>query len=376
MSKASGGSSCQVWFFLLLVSSESVNIVLAIVLGLLASQIEGSESCEIGANVSLGSNSRVSGKQVSIGSGTRLGEGVVIQADIVKIGSRCRIEDEVESSWRGGNAKLFSMGDCCFLGRESRILVKEFNAGDYVVLHNHLLANGDGELTIGNNAWMGQNGILNANQPLKIGNNVGIGAYSAIWTHGKFGALIDGCLMHKEASVVIEDDACLWRSVVSPGVTVGRRVTVLPGAILTRDAPPGSCFGGVPAEDLTSKVKTYRSVTIEEQFRMMNEFSLEFLGTHYQGRYHQRSDHCYEVNPKIGLPFRLILKWNLENADVTSEERALIVGVKDGTSESKAGVSVFDLENRTYTKWLTDPEVEFMWFLLDSRARFNPVEPK
>lgn len=341
---------------------------------MLSPQVEGTEVREIGQDVTFGRNARVIGRHVSIGSGTTIGDEVQIRADVVRIGRMCKIEGNFESSWRGGNSKLFSLGDCCLIGRDSRVLVNEFAAGDYVVLHNHLLANGDASLTIGNNSWMGQNGILNANRPLKLGNNVGIGAYSVVWTHGKFGALIDGCLMHKEAPVVIEDDACLWRAVVSPGVTVGRRVTVLPGSVLTRDAPQGACFGGVPVVDLSKKVKTYRKVTTKEQFQMMKEFTSEFLSKEYPGRFTARRPDDYWVGRGPKDAFRLFLKWEVEDHDFNDDERAIAVTVKDATTRVSQEVSLFDLPARTYTKRFTDPEIKFMWLLNDSRARFNPVE--
>jgi acetyltransferase-like isoleucine patch superfamily enzyme len=343
---------------------------------MLSQQVEGAEYCNLGQGVEFGRNSRVVGRRVSIGGGTVIGDGVVIKSDVVQIGKRCRIEQDVESSWRGGNSHLFMMGDCSFVGRDSRILVREFSAGDYAVLHNHLLANGDAELTIGNNAWVGQNGILNANSALRIGNSVGIGAYSAVWTHGKFGALIDGCLMHKDAPVVIEDDACVWRAVISPGVTVGRRATLLPGSVMTKDAPRGSCFGGVPAVDLSSKVRTYRNVSPEEKFRMMGEFATEFLDKHYPGRYVRRDEREYLVKAGEAETFRLLLKQRIKDEDIREGEIALVGTLKDTTTRSRPGVSIFDLSSRTYTKWLTEPEVKFMWFLLDSRARFNPGEAR
>jgi acetyltransferase-like isoleucine patch superfamily enzyme len=342
---------------------------------LLTPQIQGAEACETGDDVSIGNNSRVVGRRVSIGAGSTIGDDVTIMADEVKIGRKCKIDRGVLVSWRGGPSRLFTLGDCCYIGGDSRILVRMFAAGDYVVLHNHLLSNGDSDLTIGNNAWMGQNGILNANAPLRIGNNVGIGAYSAVWTHGKFGALIDGCLMHKEAPVVIEDDACLWRAVVSPGVTVGKRVTVLPGSILTKDAPAGSCFGGVPAADISGKVETYRKVTMEEQFQMMKEFGTGFLEQEYAGLYSRKGDDDFLVREADGGVFRLLLRWALRDSDLGTGD-ALIVTVEDGTTKNRPRASVFNLTTRTYTKWFTEPEVRFMWYLNDSRARFNPVEPR
>lgn len=341
---------------------------------MLSQQVEGAEYCDMGQGVTFGQGARVIGKRVSIGGGTVIGDGVVIKADVVHIGRRCKIEKGVEVSWHGGNSSLFVLGDCCFIGWDSRILVRKFSLGDYVVLHNHLLANGDSELTMGNNGWMGQNGILNANSSLKMGNSVGIGAYSAVWTHGKFGALIDGCLMHKEAPVVIEDDACLWRAVISPGVRVGGKAVVLPGSVITKDIPDGSCWGGVPAQDISEKVKTYKKVSMEEKFQMMRGFVGEFLEKHYAGKYVPRGRDDYVVDSEKGA-FRLMLKHRVTDKDI-EEAPALVVGAKDDTTKSRPGVSVFDLSSKTYTKWLTDAEVDFMWFLLDSRAKFNPVEAK
>jgi acetyltransferase-like isoleucine patch superfamily enzyme len=337
-------------------------------------QIRGSEICEIAEDVNIGTNSTVAGQRVKIGRGTTIGDNVRIRADEITIGRKCKIEDRVVIGWRGGNSKLFRLGDCCILSNDSRVLVSEFAEGDYGTLHNHLLVNGDASCTIGNNFWIAQNGILNANAPLKIRNGVGIGAYSAIWTHGKFGALIDGCLMHKEAPVTIEDDACLWHAIVSPGVTIGRRATVLNSSVVTKDVPAGTCFGGIPAVDLTEKINTYRNVTMQEKFQMMTEFVSEFVEKQYRGSYVRISDTEYAVNTRSGQ-FKFVSKWESRDEDLR-DGPAIIVSVNDLTSQPKAGVSIFEISTMRYKKWFTEPEVAFMWFLLDSRARFNPAEPK
>ncbi|MBW3562473.1 MAG: acyltransferase [Actinobacteria bacterium] len=48
--------------------------------------------------------------------------------------------------------------------------------------------------------------------------------------------------------VVISDDVRLGaRAIVLKGVTIGASATVLPGAVVTRDVPPGTTVGGNPA---------------------------------------------------------------------------------------------------------------------------------
>ena len=67
----------------------------------------------MGSDVTIGSNSKVVGRRVQIGSGTTIGDDVTIKGDEVFIGRKCRIDDRVMASWRGGNSRLFSVGDCC-----------------------------------------------------------------------------------------------------------------------------------------------------------------------------------------------------------------------------------------------------------------------
>lgn len=58
----------------------------------------------------------------------------------------------------------------------------------------------------------------------------------------------------READVVIEDDVWLGANVVvTAGVRIGRGAIVAADAIVTRDVPPYTIVGGVPAKPIKSR---------------------------------------------------------------------------------------------------------------------------
>jgi acetyltransferase-like isoleucine patch superfamily enzyme len=336
-------------------------------------QVQASEHRSIGTKVKIGTNTKINGRNITIGSNSRIGNDVSISADEIQIGNKSTIEDRVQVSWKGGTSRVFSVGDCNIIGSDSKILAAEFIAGDYVTLHNHLLVTGDERCSIGHNTWVGQNSILNSNASLKIGNGVGIGAYSSVWTHGKYGELLEGCQIYKEGPVMIEDGVWIVGAynVISPGVRIGEKSIILTGSVITKDVKPNSCYGGSPAIDLSDKIKTYREVTIEEKFEMMKRFVFEFLEKFYHEKYEKKDETQYHVNSDQDC-FKFLLKWELTNDDLLDNTIVLAITVKNSTQSDIKNVTIFDLSTKKYTKRLTDQEVKFMRFLLDARARFCP----
>jgi UDP-3-O-[3-hydroxymyristoyl] glucosamine N-acyltransferase len=111
----------------------------------------------VGAGVEVGRGSEIAGKRVVIGPNTKIGRGVSIEADEIMIGSNCEIEDRVHVYWRGGVPHRFRLEDCCTVGSDSKIYVRDLICGYYVALHNHLMVNGDAVCSIGHNSYVGQN---------------------------------------------------------------------------------------------------------------------------------------------------------------------------------------------------------------------------
>jgi acetyltransferase-like isoleucine patch superfamily enzyme len=110
------------------------------------------------------------------------------------------------------------------------------------------------ELRSPRNIFIGNNNVFNKNVLLDgrggkliIGNNVDIAQETNIWTleHD----VHDDYHNDKGGHVIIED--YVWiasRVTILPGVKIGRGAVVAAGSVVTKDIPPMSIVGGVPAK--------------------------------------------------------------------------------------------------------------------------------
>lgn len=134
---------------------------------------------------------------------------------------------------------------------------KEWNIGNNVSISSNCLIYSrekgvEGKLVIGNNSNISNNTIIDVSGDIIIGDNVAIANECNIFTHNhdyrnkdlpswKGGLIIKG--------VQIEDGAWIGaKSVILPGVTIGKRAVVAAGSIVTKNVPPNTVFGGNPAK--------------------------------------------------------------------------------------------------------------------------------
>lgn len=86
---------------------------------------------------------------------------------------------------------------------------------------------------------------------IKIGNRVTVTSRVRILTHDGSTCLIkdqDGVRYQSYAPVVIGDDVFIGvNSIILPGVTIGSRVVVAAGSVVTKDVADGVVVGGNPA---------------------------------------------------------------------------------------------------------------------------------
>jgi serine acetyltransferase len=106
-------------------------------------------------------------------------------------------------------------------------------------------------LTIGDDTFLNYGTSIGATGEIRIGARVNIGPYVMI-IDTVFHDAYDRSLVPPPATVVVEDDVFLGaKCSVMPGVRIGRGAVVATGSVVTKDVPPFTVVGGVPARELS-----------------------------------------------------------------------------------------------------------------------------
>jgi len=108
------------------------------------------------------------------------------------------------------------------------------------------------KLSIGAGTIVGHHALLDARMGLTIGNNVNISNEVMIWTlHHDYNS---PDFAQTGQPVIIEDYVWLCsRTVILPGVTIGKGAVVAAGAVVTRNVQPYTVVGGVPAKPIAKR---------------------------------------------------------------------------------------------------------------------------
>jgi acetyltransferase-like isoleucine patch superfamily enzyme len=181
----------------------------------------------------------------AIGPGVKFSEDTVIEGNAV-VGAGVILGPGVRL---GKNAKI---GDGAIL---AHIIIGNNSCVELGVI---CTGNGSGIIRIGEECYIGIRNVLDWSADITIGNYVHIaGPGTGLWTHSSAGMCLNGIPLAQQSDrryrpvdpVVVEDNTYIGGNcTIYPGVTVGHHSIVAPNSAVTKDTPPCSLVGGVPAK--------------------------------------------------------------------------------------------------------------------------------
>lgn len=156
----------------------------------------------------------------------------------------CKIHPSIEIRGQKDFAPFIHLEDHCIFEKDCLIWIADE-------------AEANPELMLGNNVYLGRNVYLGVYQPLTIGQNSLIGAYSYLITanhrfeNPDIPIRLQG---YTGASIQIGQDVWLGcHVVILPGVTVGDGAVIAAGAVVNKNVPAYEVWGGVPARKLRER---------------------------------------------------------------------------------------------------------------------------
>lgn len=218
---------------------------------------------------------RIRADALVIGDGVRIGRQVLVRGGDIELGRNCRVGNDctLKVSKRLVLGVHGIINDQCEIagvdvqvGRELWMISgAKIGGGSAFEPHSALQA--------GHWLHLGARTLVNTARRVILGDEVGLGTGTSLYTHGAYPSALDGKPV-AFGSITIGDRSWLPGAIVNPSVNIGADCVIGVGSVVTKDVPSGALAGGVPAKIIKEGV--YPRPLTDEQRRV---FLLEFLQT-------------------------------------------------------------------------------------------------
>ena len=220
------------------------------------------------------------GKGVKIKFGSIIRSKKIIIGDKTTIGPFCYVSAAELSIGKHTQIKMLSIVS-------SRIVI----LGDYVHISPLSVISSDHTqqsfFKVGNHSRFFPFCWIEPGEGVEIGNNVGIGGHTLIFTHGVWPDFIDGGPI-AYGPVKIEDNVWLpWRVFIMPNVTIGKNTIIGADSTVNKTIPENVIAAGSPAKIVKSPSK--QVLSLEEKSERTQQILIAFtkeinfsLGTSFE----------------------------------------------------------------------------------------------
>lgn len=240
-----------------------------------------------------------------------------------------------------GKCKSLSIGFGSFLGRDIYIDAEFLEIGEYTTIHHGSIIQGK-HVSIGHNCWFGHYTVIDGTGGCYIGNNVGVGSHSQLWSHMKFGDRLEGCRFSSEGRLVLEDDVWLvGRSTIGP-ITAKSKSMLLANSYATNDMESNSLYSGFPAQKLENSKGQFKEKDTKKKCVELRKLIDDYI----------------EQNNVENLKYRILTEGDFSIDD------------------HKSGIIQFNVGSRTYCPTRSQSEYSLIKYMLYDKAKFLPSFPR
>lgn len=210
-----------------------------------------------------------------IGKGVSIGLFSIIEADRIVIGDHSEIGMMVMVK-----ARDFRIGSYSIIKRSTTIVAPRVHIGNETAIMNDVVVGGmeswGSRFRIGDRCTVFPHCFINPTKNIIIGDDVGIGGSTYLFTHGSWPNALEG-FPFTFGPITIEDRVWLpWRVFVLPNVTIGHDSVIAAGSVVSKSIPPLSFAAGVPAVVKSSGDGFVKKTTRAQKSQMLRGFFQEF----------------------------------------------------------------------------------------------------
>lgn len=151
-----------------------------------------------------------------------------------------------------------TLGDNINIGSYCTIRKIKIESNSTIESNVRIVGTGKGMITIGKESYIGLNNVLDTSNNIEIGSFVHIaGPSTVLWTHSSSQMCLNSIPLNdvnrddyrSTAPIVIESNVYIGGNcTIYPGITIHNHSIVAPNSAVTKDVPPYTMVGGVPAK--------------------------------------------------------------------------------------------------------------------------------
>ena len=171
---------------------------------------------------------------------------------------------------------------------------------------------------------------------VKIGNNVGIGGFSLLFTHGVWSNFVDGGPVSFKPIEIGNNVWLPWRVFILPGVKIGNNVIVGANSLINKSIDDNSLTAGSPAkhirylEETNPKEKRARFIEILNEYAKQLNFEHDSTNCVVENHQLHFNDYNLSIDDSSGLKRGdLLVSLSVESEDQMKELRNKEISIFD-----------------------------------------------